>query len=180
MKLDASSLRLIWQECVNGKNPDDGQKVSQLHHQRFRSDETTTVNSLMKQLARLQLQDDKDIHQFFIRAQELLNRLHHAGEELSETLFRAMVLNGLLQRYEHFVVQESFNLAEKFVELRRRLSKFKGTAADREMMWRRITILPCQQRSLPIKLVYTFHSNHMLGILFLSFVVLKTEIAFCM
>ena len=46
-------------------------------------------------------------------------------------------------------------------------------AADREMMWRRISTLPCQQRMLLIKLVYTLHSNHILGRLFLSLVVPK-------
>ena len=36
-----------------------------------------------------------------------------------------MVLNGLPQRYEHFVVQESFKPAENFVELRKRLNNFE-------------------------------------------------------
>ena len=123
----------------------------------------------MRQLAKLKLREDEAIHQYFIRAQELLKRLHYAGQEVSETLFNAMILNGLPQRYEHFVVQESFNPAESFVELRKRLTNL-NRAADREMMWRRINTLPCQQRKLLIKLVYTVHSNHILGRLFLSLV----------
>ena len=132
MTLDASSLMLIRHDCVNSKGLGDGQKAWQLLQQRFRSDETTTVISLMRQLARLQLREDEAIHQYFIRAQELVTRLHHAGEELSETLFNARVLNGLPQRYEHFVVQESFNPAENFVELRKRLTNFEESRRQRD------------------------------------------------
>ena len=132
MTLDASSLMLIRHDCVNSKGLGDGQKAWQLLQQRFRSDETTKVISLMRQLARLQLREDEAIHQYFIRAQELVTRLHHAGEELSETLFNAMVLNGLPQRYEHFVVQESFNPAENFVELRKRLTNFEESRRQRD------------------------------------------------
>ena len=69
----------------------------------------------MRQLAKLQLREDKVIDQYFIRGQELLTRLQHAGEEPSERAVYAVVLNGLPQRYEHFVVQESFKPAKNFV-----------------------------------------------------------------
>ena len=52
-------------------------------------------SSLMRQLAKLQLRDDKAIHQYFIRAHQLFTCLHYAGEEHSETLFNAMVFNSL-------------------------------------------------------------------------------------
>ena len=172
MTLDASSLLLIRHDCVNSNGLGDGQKAWQLLQQRFRSDETITVISLMRQLARLQLREDKAIHQYFIRAQELVTRLHHAGEELSETLFNAMVLNGLPQRHENFVVQESFNPAENFVELRKRLTNFEESHRQRDDV-ERISTLPCQQRMLLIKLVYTLHSNHILERLSLSLVVQK-------
>ena len=131
MTLDASSLMLIRHDCVNSKGLGDGQKAWQRLQQRVRSDERTTFISLMRQLARLQLREDEAIHQYFIRAQEVVTRLH-AGEEFSETLFNAMVLNGLLQRYEHCVVQESFNLAENFVELRKRLTNFLESRRQRD------------------------------------------------
>ena len=40
------------------------------------------------------------------------------AEHPSEPLLNAMVLNGLPERYEHFVVQESLNATGSFVELR--------------------------------------------------------------
>ena len=92
--------------------------------------------SLLRQLAGLQLREVEAIHQYFIRAQELVPRLHHAGEEFSETMFNAMVLNGLPQRYEHFVVQrhfvESDNPAENFVEQRKRLNNFEASRRQKD------------------------------------------------
>ena len=131
MTLDASSLILIRHDCVNSKCLRDGQKAWLLLQQRFRSDETTPIISLMRQLGRLQFREDKAIHQYFIRGQEMVTRLHHAGEEFSETLCNAMVLNGLPQRYKHLVVQESFNPAENFKELRKRLTNFEENHRQR-------------------------------------------------
>ena len=35
-----------------------------------------------------------------------MSRLTEAGEKISETLFNALVINGLPEKYEHFIVQE--------------------------------------------------------------------------
>ena len=75
--------------------------------------------------------DAEDLDSFFIRGQELLTRLQKAGGELSETLFNALVLNGLPMRYESFVIQENFNPATNFTELRKRLQNFHDSTAQR-------------------------------------------------
>ena len=61
-----------------------------------------------------------------------MTRIRDSGEHLSETLFNALVLNGLPERYEHFIVQESFNPAGTFVELRTRLTNYEESRAHRE------------------------------------------------
>ena len=132
MTLDVSSLMLIRHDCMNRRGLLNGWKAWQHLQQLFRSDETTTITSMMRLLARLQLREDEAIQQYFIRAPELVTRLHHGSEELSETLFNGMALNGLPQRYEHFVVQESFNPAENFVELRKRLTNFEESRGQRD------------------------------------------------
>ena len=66
--LDASSLVLIRHDFVNSKGFGDGEKAWHFFQQRFRSDKTTTVISLMRQLAK-QIWEDKVIYQYFIRAQ---------------------------------------------------------------------------------------------------------------
>ena len=134
MTLDASSIMLIRLGCVNNKGLGDGQKAWQLLQQRFRSNGTTTVTNLMRQLARIQLREDKAIHWYIIRAQELVIRLIHDGEKFFETLFNVMLLNGLPQRFENFLVQESFNPAERFVELRECLANFKASRIQRDDM----------------------------------------------
>ena len=132
MVLDSTSLMLIRHDCVDRKGLGDGHRAWGLLQQRFRIDETVIVVSVMRQLARLHLKEDEALHNYFIRAQELSTRLQHAGEHLSEPLLSAMVLNVLPERYEHFVVQESFNPAGSFVELRTRLMNYEESRRHRE------------------------------------------------
>ena len=96
MTLDSNSLMLIRHDCVDDVGKGDGQKAWTLLQQRFRSDDTPTVVSVMRQLARLQLKEDEDLFQYSTRAQELISRLEHAGETLSEMLFNAMLQTGYL------------------------------------------------------------------------------------
>ena len=49
-----------------------------------------------------------------------------------KTLFNTLVLNGLPMRYESFVIQESFNPATNFTELRKRLQNFHESTAQRQ------------------------------------------------
>ena len=109
MVLDSTSLMLIRHDRVDHNGLGDGRKAWVLLQQRFRSDETVTVVSMMRQLARLQLKEDEALHNYFIRAQELSTSLEQR-EIISQPLLNAMGLNGLPEHYEHFVVQESFNL----------------------------------------------------------------------
>ena len=60
-----------------------------------------------------------------------MSRLTEAGEKISETLFNALVVNGLPEKYEHFIVQESFNPAANFTELRTRLQNFEDSRFQR-------------------------------------------------
>ena len=87
--------------------------------ERFQRIETpTVVTLLMAQLARLQLEESEDLDSFFDREQEMLTGLKEAGEVVLKTLFIALVLNGLPMRYESFVLQDNFNPATNFSELR--------------------------------------------------------------
>ena len=61
----------------------------------------------------------------------MLTRLHEVGEAVSETLFNALVLNGLSMRYESVVIQESFNPATNFTELRKRLQNLHESTVQR-------------------------------------------------
>ena len=90
----------------------------------FRSNEAPTVVRVVEQLARLKLTEGEDIQSFFIRAQELYSRLQQEGEKLTPAIFNALILNGLPEQYEHFIVQESFNPSGDYTELRKRLLNY--------------------------------------------------------
>ena len=59
------------------------------------------------------------------------DRLSEAGEAITETLFKALVTHGLPDSYEHFVVQESFQPARTFPELRTRLRNYDDSRKAR-------------------------------------------------
>ncbi len=61
-----------------------------------------------------------------------MSRLSEAGEQVSETWFNALVINGLPEKYEHFVVQESFNPTSTFTELRTRLQNYEDSRMQRK------------------------------------------------
>ena len=131
LTLDATTLMLMRHDCVGDDGIGDGAKAWKLLQKRFQSVATPTVMTLVAQLARLQLEDAEDLDSFFIRGQELLTKLQETEEAVSETLFNALVLNGLPMTYESFVVQESFNPATNFTELRKRLRNFQESTAKR-------------------------------------------------
>ena len=73
--------------------------------------------SLAGELAKLSLGSEEDLDDYFVRSQELMTRLSEAGEAITDTLFNALVVNGLPDSYEHFVEPESFQ-PKTFPELR--------------------------------------------------------------
>ena len=126
--LDSTGLMSVRHDCVDHKGLGDSHKTWGILQDRFRSNETVKVASLMRQLSRLQLKEDEELPSFFIREQEF----EQAGEHLSEPLLSSMVINGLPERYEHFVVQRSFNPAASFVELKKRLTNYEESRLHRE------------------------------------------------
>ena len=132
LALDKTSLMYIRHDCLSKDGTGDGAKGWRLLQQRYLNVEKPTVVSLVRQLSRLQLGEEEKLHEYFIRSQELISRLTEAGENMTETLFNALVINGLPERYEHFVVQESFNPASTFTELRTRLQNYEDSRKQRK------------------------------------------------
>ena len=87
--------------------------------------------SLVCQIAKLRLGLKEDLDGFLVRSQELRTRLSEAGEAITDTLFIALVIKGLPDSYEHFVVQESFQPAKTFPELRTRLRNYNDSRMAR-------------------------------------------------
>ena len=73
--LDSTRLMMIRHDCVDRKGLGECHKAWALLRERFRSNETVTVVSVMRQLARVTMKEDEALHNSFIRAQELSKRL---------------------------------------------------------------------------------------------------------
>ena len=67
-----------------------------------------TVVSLVGQLVKLRPGSEEDLDNYFVRSQELITRLSEAVEAITDTLFIALLINGLPDNFEPFVVRESF------------------------------------------------------------------------
>ena len=94
LALDKTSLMYIRHDCLSKDGTGDGAKGWRLLQQRYSNVEKPTVVSLVRQLSRLQLGEEEKLHEYFIRSQELMSRLTEAGENMTETLFNALVING--------------------------------------------------------------------------------------
>ena len=132
MALDNNSLLYIRHDCLSPDGVGDGAKAWRLLQQRYSNVEKPTVVSLVRQISRLKLDENEKLSEYFIRAQELMSRLTEAGENISETLFNALVINGLPEKYEHFIVQQSFNPAANFTELRTRIQNYDDSRLQRK------------------------------------------------
>ena len=88
----------------------EGEISTEIYETEISNVEKPTVVSPVRQISRLQLDENEKSSKYFFGAQKLMSRLTKAGEKISET-FNALVVNGLPEKYEHFIVQESFNPA---------------------------------------------------------------------
>ena len=86
--------------------------------------------------------ENENLSEYFIGAQELMSRLTEAGEKKSETLFNALVVNGLPEKYEHFIILESFDPAANFTELQTRLQNFEASRFQRNQAKDSATAMP--------------------------------------
>ena len=131
LMLNNTTLMYIKNDCVCSDGYGDGTKARKLLQEKFCSVERTTKVSLVGQLAKLRLESEEDLDDYFVRSQELMTRLSEAGEVITDTLFNALVINALPDSYEHLVVQESFQPAKTFPELRTRLRNYDDSRKAR-------------------------------------------------
>ena len=86
LTLDKTSLMYIRHDCLSKDGTGDGAKGWRLLQQ---------------------LGEEEKLHEYFIRSQQLMSRLTEAGENMTEILFNALVINGLPERYEHLLFRKA-------------------------------------------------------------------------
>ena len=124
--LNNTTLIYIKNDCACSDGYGHGTKARKLLQEKFCSVERPTKVTLLGQLAKLRLESEEDLDDNFVRSQELMTRLSEAGEVITDTLF-----NALPDSYEHLVVQESFQSAKTFPELRTRLKNYDDSRKAR-------------------------------------------------
>ena len=75
LTLDSKTLMTRRPDCVNADRMGDGEAAWKCVLDRFRSNETPTVVSIVSKWARLKMSEGEGIQNSFIRAQELYSRL---------------------------------------------------------------------------------------------------------
>ena len=122
--LDSTVLVTIRHIRVNATGMGDGKAAWKSTSDRFWSGEVSTVASIVSRLIRLKMSEGEGIQNYFIRAQELYSRLQQARERSSATIYNALVITGLLENYQHFIVQESFNPSGDYTDHWKRLLNY--------------------------------------------------------
>ena len=94
LTLDSASLIEIRHNCVNADRTGHGEAAWKCVRDRFHCNEATTAVSIVSKLVRFEISENEGIQNFFSRAQKLHSRFQHAGEHLSPTNFKALILTG--------------------------------------------------------------------------------------
>ena len=90
-----------------------------------------------------------------------MTRLSEVGEAITGTLFNALVINGMYDSYERFLVQESFQPAKAFPQLRTRFHK-EGSIWREDWTWSRCHA-SCGEKERSVKewMLCVLSENHM-------------------
>ena len=136
LTLDATIPMLLRHNFVGDDNIRGWAMTQNKLQERFQSWETPIVVTSTTQLARLHLEDFGQLARL-----QLGQLLHHrtgaapkaekAGGAVSESLFSVLFLKDLPMIYENFAIQKSFNLANNFTELRKRLQNFNKSISQK-------------------------------------------------
>ena len=102
--LNNTTLMCIKNDCVGKDGYGVWTKAWKLLQEKFCRVQKPMVVRLVGQLAKLRLGSEEDLDDYFVRSQELITRLSESGEAITDTLFNALVINGLPDSYQHLVV----------------------------------------------------------------------------
>ena len=97
--LDDRSLSLVMRDAR-----DDGRKAMKILRQHYTGAGQPRIISLWNALSSLQKQQTEDLTGYILRAETAASAIKNAGENVSDSLLIAMVMNGLPPAYKPFVV----------------------------------------------------------------------------
>ena len=121
--LDDKSLQLVKTDAK-----DDANKALQLLRGQYKSSKMSRVVSLYTEFTSLRMDNDEDVTDYLIRADNAATDLKAAGETVSDNLVIAMTLKGLPSSYNTFVaVQTQIGKIKSLYDLKTSLITFTET-----------------------------------------------------
>ena len=118
--LDDQSLNLIIRDAS-----DKGREAFAILEDHYLGSSKPRIIALYSELTRLQMKSDESATDYMLRAETAAARLKNAGEQFSDKLLIAMILNGLPAEYQSFATIIN-NTAEdiKFTKFKSQLRNF--------------------------------------------------------
>ena len=118
--IDERSLQLIMRDAK-----DNGREALRILRSHYVSTEKPRILTLYEQLTTIQMTDTEDITGYLIRAENYATGLKSAKETISDNLIKAMILKGLPESYQPFiVVHTQLDKTQTFTEFKSALTNF--------------------------------------------------------
>lgn len=119
--LDDKSLSLIRHEAA-----EDGRKALKILREHYSGKNKPRILNLYTSLTTIQMAEDETVTDYIIRAENIISALRDAGEDMSDGLLVATVLNGLPDSFRPLavhVIQNEDNVT--FTDFKRRLRVYE-------------------------------------------------------
>ena len=125
--LDKRSVMLIRRDCRN-----KGSKAYKMLCEHYRSTDKPRIMSMMSKLTGLRMNDDEQVEDYLIRAEELSYGLEDAGQTVAESMLISLILKGLPESFEQFVtIQNCSKDAATYEDIKKDLISYVNHKTER-------------------------------------------------
>ena len=114
---------------------DNGRKAYEISKQHYAGNSKPRIISLYTQLTSLKKNSEESITDYILRAESAANALRNAGETVSDGLLVAMVVKGLPDDFQPFIVvtNQAEDIVQDFQKFKQALRNFQDTENARKL-----------------------------------------------
>jgi hypothetical protein len=128
----------VWCELVNvidnksinyiRKHKGDGPEAWKLLRSRYKSIEKPRIHNLQQTLVNMKMKSDESVVDYICRAESLQTELEEVKENVTDSMFKSIVMGGLRQEFNQIVTLHNFAITEiPFETLKKKLVNFEQT-----------------------------------------------------
>lgn len=140
--LDDKSLSLVMREAQ-----DDGRKALKILRNYYAGQGKPRIVSLYTELTSLQKSSNESVTEYVIRAETTITALRNAGETLSDGLLVAMVLKGLPESFQPFIIHVTQkDETMPFAEFKTKLRSYEDTEKMRAATTTNDNVMKARER----------------------------------